>query len=127
LSGKINNMISNVNQKTKEQLLEEFSQHTSHNTLEGEQYTAAIIVKSASDIEASAKDVGQRITNFLGVVNEINISLNNLKDVIKTNNDSSEKLSRKLFWLNVILASATVIGAVATAILAIPVIVNLFK
>lgn len=111
-------MISNVNQKTKEQLLEEFSKHTSHNTLDGEQYTAAIIVKSAADIEASAKDVGQRITNFLGVVNEINISLVELKNVIKTSNNNSEKLSNKLLWLNVVLTIATAVGAIATAILA---------
>ena len=111
-------MISNVNQKTKEQLVEEFSKETSHNTLAGEQYTAAIIVKSAADIETSAKDVGQRITNFLGVVNEINISLNELKNVIKTSNNNSERLSSKLFGLNVVLAIATAIGAIATAILA---------
>lgn len=111
-------MISNVNQKTKEQLLEEFSRQTSHNTLEGEQYTAAIIVKSAADIETSAKDVGQRITNFLGVVNEINISLGELKNVIKTSNDNSERLSNKLLWLNRVLTIATVVGAIATAILA---------
>ena len=43
-------MIKGVNEKTREQLLEEFAQHTSHDTLEGEQYTAAIIVKSAADM-----------------------------------------------------------------------------
>jgi len=110
-------MLNNPNQKTKEELLEEFSKHTSHDTLEGEQYTAAIIVKSAADIETSAKDVGQCITNFLGAVNEINISLNELKNVIKTSNDNSDKLSKKLFWLNFVLTVATVIGAIATALL----------
>lgn len=111
-------MISDVNKKTKEELLEEFSRHTSHNTLEGEQYTAAIIVKSASDIERSAKDVGERVTILAQVANEINISLSELKNVIKKSNDNSDQLSQKLFWLNVVLASATVVGAVATVILA---------
>ena len=92
--------------------------HTSHNTLEGEQYTAAMMVKSAADIETSAENVGERVTLLAQVATEISISLNDFKQVIKVSNDNSTKLSGKLFWLNVVLASATAVGAVATVILA---------
>jgi|SRR3989344_1528771 len=97
-------MISDVNNKTKEELLEEFSRHTSHNTLEGEQYTAAIIVKSSSDIQSSAQEIKEAVDQF--------------KVVAESIGKSSDKLSGKLFWLNVVLASATLIGAIATVILA---------
>jgi len=97
-------MISNVNKKTKEDLLEEFSNHTSHNTLEGEQYTAAIIVKSSADIQLSAKEIKEAVDRF--------------KIVVENVGKSSDKLSGKLFWLNVVLAFATLIGAIATLVLA---------
>ncbi len=96
-------MINNVNEKTKEQLLEEFSKHTSHNTLEGEQYSAAIIVKSAADMESSAKEIKQAVDEFKGAVEQIG--------------SSSDQLSKKLLWLNIVLTAATAIGAIATAIL----------
>jgi hypothetical protein len=89
-------MIANVGSKTKEQLLEEFSQKNSHNTLEGEQYTAAIMVKSAADIESA-------VTDF--------------KAVAKNIGDSSGELSKKLLWLNIVLTIATAVGAIATVIL----------
>jgi hypothetical protein len=90
-------MIANVSSKTKEQLLEEFSQKNSHNTLEGEQFTAAIMVKSAADIESAVND---------------------FKIVAKDIGKSSDGLSKKLLWLNIVLTIATVLGAVATIILA---------
>lgn len=96
-------MIRGVNEKTKEQLLEEFSQHTSHNTLEGEQYTAAIIVKSAADIGTSADEIKQSVDQFRASVEKIG--------------DSSDRLSRRLYWLNLILTFATVVGAIATVAL----------
>jgi hypothetical protein len=112
-------MITDVSKKSKDELLEEFSRHTSHNTLEGEQYTAAIIVKSASGLEESAKDVGERITLLAKIGTEINISFTELKKVIQTSNDNSETLSKKIFWLNCILTFATIVGAIATIKLAI--------
>ncbi len=97
-------MINNVGSKTKEQLLEEFSGHTSHNTLEGEQYTAAIIVKSSADIQSAASEIRESVDQFRAVAENIG--------------ESSDRLSKKLLWLNIVLMCATVIGAVATAILA---------
>ncbi len=96
-------MIKDVNNKTKEELLAEFALHKDHNTLEGEQYTAAIIVKSSADIQASAKEIKEAVDQF--------------KKVVQDAGKSSDKLSAKLFWLNVILTIATVVGAVATAVL----------
>ncbi|MCR4336940.1 MAG: hypothetical protein NUV91_03955 [Candidatus Omnitrophica bacterium] len=96
-------MINNVSTKSKEELLEEFANRTSHNTLEGEQYTAAIIIKSSADIQASAKEIKEAVDQFKRVAEDIG--------------KSSDRLSAKLFWLNVVLAIATVIGTVATAVL----------
>ena len=38
---------------------------------------------------------------------------------LKENADSSKELGRKVFWLNMVLALGTIIGAVATVLLAI--------
>lgn len=83
-------MIHDVNVKSKEDLLEEFCKRNEHNTLAGEQYTASIIVKSASDVHSA-------VTEF---------------------QKSSEKFSGRVWFLNLILTIATVIGAIATAVLA---------
>jgi len=97
-------MIGDVNKKTKEELLEEFATKTSHNTLEGEQYTAAVMVKSAADIESAAKEVKDSIEQF--------------EDTVRGIGESSDRLSGKLLWLNVVLTIATIIGAIATAMIA---------
>lgn len=97
-------MISNVNRKTKEELLEEFAQgEHSHNTLRGEQYMAAVIVKSAVDLQESAREVKKSVDEF--------------RESVENIGKSSDKLSRKVFWLDVILATATAVGAIATAVL----------
>lgn len=95
-------MIHDVGKKTKEELIEEFSRITSHNTLDGEQYTAAIMVKSAADIQLSTNEIRQSVDNFRKSAENIG--------------KSSDQLSRKLLWLNIILTAATVVGAVATAV-----------
>lgn len=96
-------MIQNVNKKTKEELLNEFNQQPSHNTLRGEQYTAAIIVKSISDIQESAESMKKSVDKFRSSVEVIG--------------KSSDRLSKKIFWLNMVLALATLVGAIATVIL----------
>ncbi len=97
-------MINNVLQKTKEQLLEEFAARRDHNTLEGEQYTAALMVKSSSDIESAAREVKNSVDKFEQTVQDIG--------------KSSDRLSGKLLWLNVVLTVATIIGTIATAMIA---------
>ena len=96
-------MINDVNKKTKEQLLEEFAQRTSHNTLEGEQYTAAIIVKSAADIGTSADKIKKSLDEFRGSVEKVG--------------ESSDRLSRRVYWLNIVLTIFTVVSAIAGVVL----------
>lgn len=43
-----------------------------------------------------------------------------LTNVISAASNSSKSLERKLFWLNVILTAATVVGAAATVVMAWP-------
>ena len=89
-------MIDDIDKKTKEQLVEEFSKLQGHNTLECEIFNAAIRVKSAQDIEIAINDFNKTI-NMLG--------------------RQSDDLSRRVFWLNVILVFATSIAAVATLLI----------
>lgn len=97
-------MIADINKKSKEELLEEFANRNYHNTLEGEQYMAAMIVKSSTDIQISAKEIKEAVDKF--------------KEVAENTGKSSDNLSKKVFWLNIVLAGATLIGAIATVILA---------
>jgi hypothetical protein len=53
-------------------------------------------------------------------------SIKSLTDGLTDASKSSEKLSSRVFWLNVILAILTFLGVVFTAISAIPVIQSLF-
>lgn len=65
---------------------------------------AFLDVKNQEDIAATVAAVGRAVSNFRKSVEEIS--------------QRSDQLSRRLFWLNVILATATVVGAIATTVLA---------
>jgi hypothetical protein len=97
-------MTNDLNQKTKEEVLDLFIAQKGHNTLRSEQYNAAIIVKSASDIQTAARDIKDAVIEF--------------KNVAENIGKSSDKLTEKLFWLNVVITFATLIGAIATAVMA---------
>lgn len=43
-------------------------------------------------------------------IQSLNGSIEHLRQSINTNSESSEKLSKRVFWLNVIITIATVIG-----------------
>jgi hypothetical protein len=45
--------------------------------------------------------------------------LNALKNQLKENAESSDRLGVKVFWLNIVLALATLVGAIATVVIAI--------
>ncbi len=61
-----------------------------------EQQKAAITVRCAEDIETSLKF---------------------LEDQLEKNAESSDKVGNKIFWLNVVLAIATLVGAIATVVM----------
>lgn len=54
----------------------------------------------------------------LKCVNNIINSITDLNNSIKQNSISNEAVSKKIFWLNMILTAATVIGTIATVFLA---------
>ena len=95
-------MPRNLNERTKEELLEEFSNQPSHNTLAGEQYTVAIIAKSADEVNKGAERISVSVDNFKSAVEKMGVS--------------SDNLGTKLFWLNVILVIATVAGTIITLV-----------
>lgn len=91
--------------KSYRELAGEFSKETSHNTLKGEQYQVAVMAKCTEEIAATVGTVSQAVGNFRRSVEEIG--------------KKSDELSQRIFWLNVILAVATAVGAIATVVLAV--------
>ena len=85
-------------------------------------------------MEEKLEWIKQAIINSGNVQNQNNINFTNrlvksiksLTDGLTDASKSSEKLSSRVFWLNVILAILTFLGVVFTAISAIPVIQSLF-
>jgi len=55
-----------------------------------------------------------RAVKELNTVGEL---IEHLTKAVETSSDSADKLGRRLFWLNFILAIATVVGAIATVAL----------
>jgi Mg2+/citrate symporter len=62
------------------------------------QQKAAITVRCTEDIEASLKSLEEQLVK---------------------NAESSDKVRNKIFWLNVVLAIASLVGAIATVAIAI--------
>ncbi|MDR3547754.1 MAG: hypothetical protein P4M11_05730 [Candidatus Pacebacteria bacterium] len=62
--------------------------------------------------------VEQRLVSLTKAVRDTNDSMIRFTEIIEKSIESSNKLASKLFWLNVVLALATGIGAIATAIIA---------
>ena len=50
--------------------------------------------------------------------NEISVAVNILNKSIQKSTESQDQLSKRIFWLNVILTIATTIGAIATVFIA---------
>lgn len=63
-----------------------------------EQQKAAISVRCTEDIEAALAKVATQL---------------------KVNSESSDRIGNKLLWLNVVLALATLVAAVATVVIAV--------
>lgn len=89
--------MSYVKDKDKNQILEQLKGVANVGTPVHEQMKAAITVRCTEDIETSLKS---------------------LENQIKENGKSSDRLGRKIFWLNVVLAMATLVGAIATIVIA---------
>ena len=90
--------MSYIKGKSKTQVLEELAGTAQVGSQIHEQQKAAITVLCTEDIESSLKS---------------------LENQLKLNSESSDKVGNKIFWLNVVLAFATIVGAVATAFIAI--------
>lgn len=90
--------MSYVKDKDKNQILDELKDTAQVGSQVHEQQKAALTVRCTEDIEAS---------------------LSVLKKQLKENAESSDRLGAKVFWLNVVLAAATLVGAIATVVMAI--------
>lgn len=85
--------MSYVSGKTKNEILDGMVDTAQVGSPVHEQQKAALTVRCAEDVEAA---------------------LNGLRAQLKDNAESSDRLGSKVFWLNVILTMATVVGAAAT-------------
>lgn len=90
-------ILSYVKDKDKNQILEEMSETAQPGSSIHEQQKAAISARCTEDIEAAMAKVEAQL---------------------KVNAESSDKVASKIFWLNVVLALATLVGAVATVVIA---------
>lgn len=116
-------MAINIKDKTTKDVLDEFLARDNHNTLAGEQYSAAIIVKASKDLSDSADRIQSSIIKLNGVINQsehdLKTSIDSFKDSVVKIGNSSDQLSSKLLWLNIVLTIATAVGTIVS-------IVNLF-
>jgi hypothetical protein len=90
--------MSYVSGKDKNEILEALNGTAHVGSTVHEQQKAAITVRCTEDLESAFE---------------------NLEEQLKANSESSDSVGRKIFWLNVILASATVVAAIATVIIAV--------
>lgn len=86
---------SRIGNKSKDQILRDLNGTAQPGSSVHEQQKMAVIVRCTEDLEKA---------------------LNNHKESMNNNAESSQKLSNKIFWLNIILASATIIGLLLTII-----------
>lgn len=89
--------MSYIKGKNKTEVLDDLAGTAEVGSPVHEQQKAALTVLCAQDIEASLKS---------------------LEEQLKLNSKSSDKVANKIFWLNVVLASATIVGALATVVIA---------
>ena len=90
--------MSYVDGKDKNQILDELLGTAQVGSEVHEQQKAALTVRCTEDIEQS---------------------LGALQAQLEQNAASSDKVSSRLFWLNVVLTFATVVGVIATVVIAI--------
>jgi predicted lysophospholipase L1 biosynthesis ABC-type transport system permease subunit len=93
--------MSYVAGKTKNELLTDLVSTADPGSRVHEQQKLGIPVRASEDIEASVKDLAQAVAN--------------LERSMETNSKAGEALSRRIFWLNLVLAAATVLGTVIAA------------
>ncbi len=51
-------------------------------------------------------------------LNDIVNSMSELNKTIQDNSKSNDAIANKVFWLNIVIAAATVVGSIATAVIA---------
>ena len=90
--------MSYVEGKNKNEILEELVKTANPNSVVHEQQKAGIIVRCTEDLESSFKSLEEQLVK---------------------NATSSDKVGNRIFWLNVVLAIATIVGTIATVVIAI--------
>lgn len=79
------------------------------------------IINDIAAPHASANGVGHergKAELIAKISNDMCFSLEKLNSSVEASVVSSNKLSKKIFWLNIVLAIATTVGAIATVVIA---------
>lgn len=109
-------MSINIKDKTSTDLVDEFAKVNSHNTLECEQYNAAISVQTTREMVNSANYIASHIKVFKNTMkdttNDVKSSIVEFNKTVDNMRLSSDQLSAKLLWLNIVLTTATVIATI---------------
>ena len=119
--------MSYVKEKSKNQILEELNGTAQPNSSVHEQQKMGIIVRCTEDMQGSlgrlmesiddnTEHVGfasKRIETSMGqMADKIEQSFKSFEASVSQNATSSQELAKKVYWLNVVLALATVAGVV---------------
>ena len=89
--------MSYVTEKSKNEILEAMPGTAEPGSPIHEQQKSAILVRCTEDIEDSFQKLGAQLTESV---------------------TATEKMSNRIYWLNVVLAVASLIGAIATVVIA---------
>jgi hypothetical protein len=89
--------MSYVADKNKNEILEALANTAQPGSAIHEQQKSAILVRCTEDIESSFHELGLQLTESA---------------------KATEKMSNRIYWLNIALTGATFVGAVATAYIA---------
>jgi uncharacterized membrane protein YccC len=96
-----------VSEKTKTQILQELNGTAQPHSSVHEQQKMGIIVRCTEDMEKSLENLRQSMNQTAGQVER---ALGSLEASTNQNAESSQNLAKKIFWLNAILTTATVVG-----------------
>jgi hypothetical protein len=96
--------------KSREELLALLANGMQPGSVLALQADAALRVKIAEHAEREMRNLGLAVGQAAGAVEKVG---RGLEQAIRDAASASDRLGRKLFWLNVVLAAATVVGAFA--------------
>lgn len=108
---------AHIKGKTADEILKDLVSTAEPGSPVHEQQKMAILVRCTDDLSGKVSDLSHTIE---GIDASMRTQMNTLTATISTANKESALLANRLYFLNIVLAAATVIASIATAISAYP-------